>query len=138
MVRRFETPPINLSPSLVSSLDIVIVVTHIKTPEKSFRRMKEFVEIVNVSEEVGRVNSNTLFRWDSVNDKFVFNGKSVLLPKISDRTGVPVRELENEIQRRASLLSKMLEKGVIDFKDTANVINSYYKDKEGTLKQFKL
>ena len=138
MVRRFETPPINLSPSLVSSLDIVIVVTHIKTPEKSFRRMKEFVEIINVSEEVGKVNSNQLFAWDSVNDKFIFNDKSVLLQKISSRTGLKISELEADIKKRASLLSKMLEKGVIDFRETAKIINSYYKDKQGTLKQFGL
>ena len=138
MVRRFETPPINLSPSLVSSLDIVIVVTHIKTPEKSIRRMKEFVEIIDVAEEVGKVNSNTLFSWDPVNDKFIYNNKSVTLKKISDSTGFTLSELEAEIKRRASLLSKMLEKGIIDFKDTARVINSYYKDKAGTLKQFGL
>jgi len=138
MVRRFETPPINLSPSLVSSLDIVIVVTHIKTPEKSIRRMKEFVEIIDVAEEVGKVNSNTLFSWDPINDKFIYNNKSVTLKKISDRTGFTLSELEAEIKRRASLLSKMLEKGIIDFKDTARVINSYYKDKAGTLKQFGL
>jgi len=138
MVRRFETPPINLSASLVSSLDAVIVVTHIKTPEKSFRRMKEFVEIINVSEEIGKVNSNTLFEWDSAKDKFTFNDKSVLLQKISKRTGFKISELEAEIRRRAALLAKMLEKGVLDFRETAKIFNSYYKDKEGTLKQFGL
>jgi flagellar protein FlaI len=138
MVRRFETPPINLPASLVSSLDVVVVVTHIKTPEKSYRRMKEFVEIINVSEEVGKVNSNTLFSWDSVRDKFNFNNKSVLLQKISARTGLKVSELEAEIARRAELLTKMLEKGVLDFRETAKVFNSYYKDKQGTLKQFRI
>ena len=138
MVRRFETPPINLSPSLVSSLDIVVVVTHVKTPEKSFRRMKEFVEIINVAEEVGKVNSNQLFAWDSVHDKFIFNNKSVMLQKISGRTGVPIKELETEIKRRASLLTKMLDQGIVDFKDTSKVINSYYKDRAATLKSFKI
>ena len=138
MVRRFETPPINLSPSLVSSLDIVIVVTHIKTPEKSFRRMKEFVEIINVAEEMGKVTSNTLFSWDSVNDKFIYNNKSVMLQKISSRTGVSTKELEAEIKTRAALLTKMLEQGIIEFRDTAKIINSYYKDRAGTITQFKL
>lgn len=138
MVRRFETPPINLSPSLVASLDIVIVVNHVKTPEKSFRRMKEFVEIINVAEEMGKVNSNQLFAWDSVHDKFIFNGKSVMLQKISGRTGVSIKDLESEIKRRAALLTKMLEQGIMDFKDTSKIINSYYKDREATLKSFKL
>jgi len=135
MVRRFETPPINLSPSLVSSLDIVIVVTHIKTPEKSFRRMKEFVEIIDVSEVVGKVNSNTLFSWDSIHDKFVFNDKSVMLKKISERTGVSIKEAESEVQKRAAYLSRMLEKGIVEFRDTSKMINLYYKDKAKALKQ---
>ena len=138
MVRRFETPPINLSPSLVSSLDIVVVVTHVKTPEKTFRRMKSFVEIISVSEEVGKVSSNSLFQWDSVNDRFIFNNKSVLLGKISERTGITVKELEKEVQTRASILTKMLEQGILDFRETSRIIKSYYKDKQGTLKQFKL
>ncbi len=136
MVRRFETPPINLSPSLVSSLDVVVVVTHVKTPEKSFRRMRSFVEILDVSEEIGKVNSNMLFSWDSAKDEFQFNDKSLMLQKISKNTGRSIEDLQNEIKQRAALLNRMLEKGVINFKETSKIINAYYKDKKGTLKQF--
>ncbi len=138
MARRFETPPINLSPSLISSLDIVVVVTHVKTPDKSFRRMKDFVEIKDVSEEVGKLEANHLFTWDSVKDDFIFNDKSVMLKKISDRTGISIDELQNEIKRRAAVLTKMMEKGMVDFKQTSKIIHSYYKDRQGTLKELGL
>ena len=138
MARRFETPPINLSPSLISSLDIVVVVTHVKTPDKSFRRMKDFVEIKDVSEEVGKIDANHLFTWDSVKDDFIFNDQSFMLKKISERTGITVEELQNEIKRRAAILTKMMEKGMVDFKQTSKIIHSYYKDRQGTLKELGL
>ncbi|MBW3022783.1 type II/IV secretion system ATPase subunit [Candidatus Woesearchaeota archaeon] len=136
MVRRFETPPINLPASLVASLDIVLVITHIKTPEKSYRRMKEFVEIIDVPPEIGRVNSNTLFKWDAIKDIFAYSGKSVMLKKISSRTGVSERDLLIEVDKRARLLRKMLESNIIEFNEVAKVINAYYKDKESVLRHF--
>jgi len=138
MVRRFETPPISLPASLVASLDIVIVVTHIKTPEKSYRRMKQFVEIIDVPPEIGRVNSNVLFQWDAVKDVFSYGGRSVMLKKISARTGVSEKELLIEVDRRARLLTKMLESSIIEFADVSKIINSYYKNKESVLKYFGL
>ena len=136
MVRRFETPPINLPASLVASLDIVIVVTHIKTPEKSYRRMKQFVEIIDVPPEIGKVNSNVLFQWDAVKDTFAYLNKSVMLKKISARTGISERDLLIEVSRRASILVKMLENNIIEFEDVSKIINSYYKDKESVLRYF--
>ena len=136
MVRRFETPPINLPASLVASLDIVIVVTHIKTPEKSYRRMKQFVEIIDVPPEIGRVNSNVLFQWDPVKDSFAYLNRSAMLKKISSRTGISERDLLIEVDRRAKILSKMLENNIIEFADVAKIINAYYKDKESVLRYF--
>lgn len=134
MVRRFETPPINLPASLVASLDIVIVVTHIKTPEKSIRRMKQFIEIIDVPPEIGKVNSNTLFQWDAIKDSFNYFNKSVVLKKISSRTGVSEKDLLIEIDRRSKVLKRMLEKNIIEFGDVTKIINAYYKDKQAVLR----
>ncbi len=140
MVKRLETPPIELPASLIESLDIVAVTTHIKTPEKSFRRMTEMVEIIEVSAGGGMegIKSNKLFEWDPAKDNFKFNGNSVVLKKVNKNTGTPISELEAEVKIRQKLLQKMADQKIAGFKEVAEIINSYYKDKKSVLKRFGL
>lgn len=137
MVRRLETPPINLPATLIESLDVVVVTTHIKTPEKSIRRATQIVEVIEIkSEMIGKVVSNNVFEWMPTKDTFEYKNKSVVFSKISKREGIPMAELESELKRRAMLLRKMSEQGIVDFKEVTRIINAYYKDKEAVLKQF--
>src|SRR3990167_8474916 len=52
LVRRLETPPISLPASLVESLDIVCVTSHLKGREQNIRRLMELDEIMSVKTEV--------------------------------------------------------------------------------------
>ena len=138
LVKRLETPPINLSPSLVESLDLVIVCAHVKTPTRNFRRMKELNEIVSVDGALGEVKSNAVFIWDSVKDVFTFNKDSVIFKKITLTTGLTAQQLETELKRRAALLKHLADRDVADFKLFSKVVNDYYKDPVAVLKQFGL
>ncbi len=40
VIYRLETPPINLSPALVDTLDLIIVMTHAREKGESARRVK--------------------------------------------------------------------------------------------------
>lgn len=136
MVRRLETPPINLPASLVDSLDIVCSVMHIKDQRRNVRRVRDVKEIIEVKQQVGSVETNTLFEWNQIEDKFVDNGNSHILATISKRTGISVKELENEIRLRGLLLTKLLERNMSHYKDVTRIVNEYYKDPEGVLKFF--
>lgn len=138
MVKRLETPPIELPASLIESLDLVVVTTHVKTPEKSFRRVTNVVEIIEVSSTGGAetIKSNKLFEWEPVKDIFKYNNKSVILQKINRNTGIPIKELEDEVKIREKLLKKMAEQNIVNFKEVSEIINSYYKDKKSVLKRF--
>ena len=138
MIRRLETPPINLPASLVDSLDIVCSVIHIKDQRKNMRRVRDIKEIIEVKQQVGTVDSNTLFEWSQIDDKYVYNGNSYILGIISKRTGVPVKELENEMRRRGMLLKKMLDKNMTHFRDVTRIVNEYYKDPQSVLKLFNI
>ena len=136
MIRRLETPPINLPASLVDSLDIVCSVIHIKDQRKNMRRVRDVKEIIEVKQQVGTVDSNTLFEWSQAEDKYVYNGNSHILAIISKRIGVPVKELENEMKRRGLLLTRLLDKNMMHFQDVTRVINEYYKDPQSVMKFF--
>jgi flagellar protein FlaI len=138
LVRRLETPPINLPASLVDSLDIICVVIHIKDQRKNIRRLKELNEIIEVKQQLAVVESNKLFEWNPIEDKISYKGGSVILKTISKRTGVSIPELEAEISRRADLLRKMQEQNIVRYPDVNNIINQYYKDSQGVIKAFNL
>ncbi|MBI2175801.1 Flp pilus assembly complex ATPase component TadA [Candidatus Woesearchaeota archaeon] len=131
LIRRLETPPINLPASLVDSLDIVCSVMHVKDQRRNIRRVKDVKEIIEVKQQVGTVDSNTLFEWNQIEDTFVFNGNSHIMSIISKRTGAAIRELEEEMRVRGLLLSKLLEKNMTHYRDVTRVVNEYYKDPEG-------
>ena len=51
VVKRLETPPIELSPTLLNVLDCVCVMTHAIVKKQETRKLKEVVEVVNVNKE---------------------------------------------------------------------------------------
>ena len=139
MVRRLETPPISLPPSLVESLDIVNVVTNVKEFEKSKRRLKQLCEIKKLSHELGMVEYNSYFTWDPVGDTFVKSKEpSVVISKIAARIGVKEESIIAEILVRKKILDEMAKQDITDFKMVTGIINAYYKDRPSVLKQFNI
>ncbi|MBI5398373.1 type II/IV secretion system ATPase subunit [Candidatus Woesearchaeota archaeon] len=138
LVKRLETPPINLSPSLVESLDVVIPTAHIKDVSRNFRRMKEIDEIIEVKEELGKARFSPFIEWDPLKDDFKINNRSVIFDKITKRTGKTYEELMAELQRRAKLLAYLAQKDMANFMLFNEIINDYYKDAEKVLKKFNL
>jgi len=138
LIRRLETPPIELPPTLIESLDLVAITTHIKTPEKSIRRMTALVEITSVAQEIGKAGSNKLFEWNAHDDKLVYNQSVAVLQKISKNSGKTIADLQNDLKLRTKLLNAMKEKGVIDFKEVTRIFSLYYKNREKVMKEFNL
>ncbi|MBR9690378.1 type II/IV secretion system ATPase subunit [Candidatus Woesearchaeota archaeon] len=134
LVRRLQTPPINLPASLVESLNIVCIVSHVKTRDKNIRRLKEVAEIVSI-EDSGKIQYNKLFEWDAQNDKVVETGVSYILEKISKNSGQTIPQLKDEIQRRAKLLKSLEEKKIFDYRKINMIINKYYQNPVDILKE---
>ncbi|MFH1408795.1 MAG: type II/IV secretion system ATPase subunit [Nanoarchaeota archaeon] len=138
LVRRLQTPPINLPSSLVESLDIICVTTHVKAREQSIRRLKSVNEMREVSQELGKVNYNVLFEWNPVNDTIRSHGNSLVLQRISRITGISPDHLQKELMIRARLLEELHKKGIFNFRDVSKILNAFHKDREHVLKQFGL
>jgi len=136
LIRRLETPPINLSSSLIESLDVVCVMTHKKETSTNIRRLKEVVEIQSISND--NLQSNKPFEWDPVSDKIVQKTGLYLFQKISKRTGESIENLNRELGLRAVLLQTMANRKIQDFKQVNDVIKAYYLDKNKVLKAFRI
>lgn len=136
LVKRLETPPISLPPSLIESLNIVVVITHIKDNDKNYRRIKEINEIISVQNAAGDVDFNTGFKYDPHNDKMDMQQSLYILELIEKITGVPADALKKEIDIRAQLLQKLAEQNIIDYREFSRVINDYYSDPATVLQKF--
>ena len=135
VIKRLETPPIELSPTLLNVLDSICIMTHAIVNKSETRKLKEIVEIVNVTPD-GTAITNTPFKWNASEDRFYFKKQSNIFDKILDRYGVPKEELALELQRRAKLLYTMYQKKIFDFDKVQEIITEYYKKPEEILKEF--
>ncbi|MCA9487512.1 MAG: type II/IV secretion system ATPase subunit [Nanoarchaeota archaeon] len=135
VIKRLETPPIELSPSLMNVLDSVCIMTHAIVQKRETRKLREIVEIVNVTQD-GIAMTNTPFKWNSMEDQFYFKKESKLFDKISKRYGLTREELISEFQRRTKLLYKLYQMKKFEFEEVQEIVNEYYKRPEEILKRF--
>ncbi|MEW6063347.1 MAG: multiprotein bridging factor aMBF1 [Nanoarchaeota archaeon] len=126
MIRRLESPPIELSPSLIASLDAVCIIVQTKVMDKEVRRLKEVVEIVGVEKE--NVTLNKPFVWDPRNDMFYFKTDSKIFDKIALHRGIIKERLNQEFRLRSHLLLKMYRNKIFGFKEVQDIINEYEKN----------
>ncbi len=135
VIKRLETPPIELSPTLLNVLDCICIMTHAVSQKHETRKLKEIVEIINVTNE-GVAITNTPFIWNPTEDKFYFKKNSKIFEKISKSYGITIDELQSEFRRRALLLYKMHENKIFDFQKFQDMITQYYKKPAEILKKF--
>lgn len=135
LIRRLETPPIELSPTLVNTLDCVAIMTHAVVGKKETRRLREIVEIINVGSN-GNAVVNTPFIWNAGQDAFYFKKNSRVMQKISVRYGIPIPELQDEFIKRAKLLYALYQQKVFSFEELKKVINDYYRNPVSVLKKY--
>ena len=135
VIKRLESPPIELSPTLLNVLDCVCIMTHAIVKKNETRKLREIVEIVNVTPE-GVALTNTPFIWNPSENMFYFKKGSKIFEKIRRRYGLSEQELELEFRRRVSLLFKLFKKKVVDFKGVQRVVNEYYKNPSEVLEKF--
>jgi flagellar protein FlaI len=135
VIKRLTTPPIELSPSLVESLDAIVIMVHAKEKGKSARRIKSVDEIISIEHETLKPNTFRSVEWNPADDTFKFNKDSYLLKKIANNRGIAFEEVLEEIARRKLVLEWMLKNGIKDFVEVRKVINEYYKNPEKIMEQ---
>jgi flagellar protein FlaI len=137
LIKRLETPPIELSPTLVNTLDAVAIMSHATINKQETRRLREVVEIVNVTPE-GIALTNTPFMWNASDDRFYFKKDSKVFEKIGNRYGISKESLMKEFEIRTKLLYTLFQNKVFGFDDVQRIVNEYYKNPEAVIQKFAL
>jgi len=137
MVNRLENPPINTPRILLTALNFVIIQTHARIGDSIVRRIKQIVELVGFEPETNELITNTVYEWDSATDTFVYKGHSFLFDEIMEMRNMTHEEMEQEFQRRVDIVNYMSEKGVLDFREIAKIVISYYQYPQETAKRIR-
>ncbi len=135
VIKRLETPPIELSPTLLNVLDCVCIMTHAVTKKQETRKLKEIVEILNVTPD-GIALTNTPFIWNPSDDNFYFKKNSKIFDKIAKRFGITYDEIEDEFKTRVKLIYNLYQNKVFNYQQFQDVITQYYKKPEEVLARF--
>jgi flagellar protein FlaI len=130
LIKRLTTPPIELSPTLIEGLDVVVVMIHAREKGKSARRVREVVEIESVDPKTDEVKYRTIFKWNPETDEYEKVGESIKVEKITLARGGKVEDAWLEIKRREKILEWMKSKGIKDYLEVVRLINFYHKDKK--------
>ncbi len=132
LISRLTTPPINLSPTLIELLNVVVIMQHDNFLGTNLRRVKEINEIIKYNK------FNIAYKWNPFKREYLENPKKYLFRLIENEYGIRYKELYEEYVTRAKLLYRLSELNISDFQTFSKIIQMYYYNKENILKYYNI
>ncbi|UCF49638.1 MAG: type II/IV secretion system ATPase subunit, partial [Thermoplasmatales archaeon] len=135
LIHRLEGKPINIPRVMLQSLDVVCL--HVITRVKNMRarRCKQIIEIIDIDPTTKEILTNEVFRWDPVEDKFIYSGKSYVLERVRGEKDLSREEMTQEINRRRKIVEWMNKTNVREFRGVAKIVAQYFENSEDVMKK---
>jgi len=133
VIRRFESPPMNVPTRVVENLDLILVQNRFNYRGKTVRRITEVAEVSGREKETIRLG--TIYAWDPGQDKAVETTDVVMggfLDHLSEKTKLPKKEIFEQLNLRKNVLKSMVQHSALTREEVGNVINSFYREREKT------
>ena len=134
LMDRLTTNPINLSPSLIETLDAIMLIKRIRRGNKYIRRITGIYEVEDYEKRTG-IDANQVFGWNSQTDEYEVKNNSMLLKDIVDQTGGDEEQIQNELRKRQHVLNWMQDEQIKHYRDVGDVISRYYSDPQSLLEE---
>jgi flagellar protein FlaI len=135
LIHRLEGKPINIPRVMLQSLDVVSLHVITRVKNKRARRCKQIIEIIDIDPTTKEILTNEVFRWDPVEDRFIYSGKSYVLERIRAEKDLNREEMTEEIRRRQKLVDMMNQNNIRAFRDVAHLVSRYLDNPDETIKQ---
>jgi len=133
-LRRLTNPPLNIPASLLSSLQLVVVMH--RDRRRRIRKVLSISELVGSGEKELKIGLNKLFDWMPSKDYFSKVGKSSkVLNDIKLFSGLSERDVEKDIAEKEAILKWMVKEGIRDINKVGRIISEYYINPQKVLKQ---
>ncbi len=130
---RLTTKPINLSPSLIENLDIIVFAKRVRRRGQYVRRIQSIYELEGFDRGTGAPHVNKLFEWDAGADEFINVSDSSVMADISEGRGVTPWKLQSEIERREKIIRWMKDQGISHYEEVGQVASQYNRHPERIL-----
>jgi len=137
LIHRLEGKPIEIPRIMLQTLDIVIIQVISRVKNKRARRCKQIIEIIDIDPTTKEILTNEVFRWDPIEDKFVYSGKSYILERIRAEKDISREGMITEIKNRTMLLDWMNKNNIREFKKVATIIAQYTDNSTEVMKKIR-
>ena len=124
-VYRLESAPMNIPRTLIAGIDIIMVQKRVEINGKPVRKTVAASEIVGLDPRSGEILTNEVYRWNATEGTFDYTGRSYILEKIAEKTGISIEQAEEELKNRKKIITWMAKKDIRNYKDVSNIIRSY-------------
>jgi flagellar protein FlaI len=130
LIQRITNPPMLIPKTNVENLNIGLFQGAVQGPGgKRVRRVLSINEILGYNPEGGNIMFIPVFNWDPGTDEVKFRGKgssALFVQKVLEKRGMSKRDeglLYEELELRAKILQKMMEKRIFNFYDVFDSIS---------------
>ncbi len=129
---RLTTPPMNVPESMITSLDLIVMMEKIKKNDVTLRKITEIAEVVKIGE---KIDVNVIYKWDPREDTLKRINKSNIEEKLAESGGMSIEEFYEELENRKTALRYMVSNVKNDLRSVIEFVNSYYVNKEKIIKE---
>jgi len=124
-VIRLSSHPMNVPVNLIPLLDLLIAVNLIE--DKKLGIIRRVTEVAELSKVENNAAVNPIYSFDAVTKQL----KRTQYPsqsreKLAKATGLPIAEIDKEIENRRTVLQFLLEKNIADQDDVNVFMKEYY------------
>ena len=134
LMDRLTTEPINLSPSLIETLDMIMVIARIRRGGTYIRRIMGLFEVRGYDKRKG-IDSNQVFAWDPQDDEYYVKNNSLILKDIADQSGMDYKDIRQELKNRQHVLNWMQDQQIKHYRKVGDIISRYYSDRKSVLEK---
>ncbi len=135
LIHRLEGKPIEIPRVMLQALDVVSIHIITSVKGKRARRCKQIIEIIDIDPTTKEIMTNEVFRWDPIEDKFIFSGKSYILERIRIEKDMSLEDMIIEMKRRKKIVELMSKGNVRLFSDVARLVSRYSENPEKTFNE---
>ncbi len=134
VIKRLLTRPMDIPPMMLPLMNCIIQIRRVALNDHIVRRVDSVTEIVGVDTATQQPILETRFDWKANTDKFEYhkpkNNEKSIFKLISDINQIPIDDLHKELDRRETIMKWMVNIGVKNYDDVANIIRNYYHSPE--------
>jgi flagellar protein FlaI len=87
-------------------------------------------EIVGLDPRSREILTNEVYRWNGATDSFEFTGRSYLVERLAEKTGISVDAAQREVRRRTQIIEWMCKQNIRGYKAVSAIIRRYYETPE--------